>query len=118
MLASYVFWERDEAATLLAEIMGVVSASSEKNEILARARAAAGRGEQASAIVEEIAAELPATGPSSCPFAKKVELACTGDDAAAAACRCLEQARESRMDAFDEIVDDGYALMSGDGAPF
>ena len=115
MLASYVFWERDEAATLLAEIMGVVSASSEKKEILARA--AAGSGEQASAVVEEIAAELPATGPSSCPFAKKVKLACTGDDAADA-CRCLEQARESRMDAFDEIVDDGYALLCGDGAPF
>ena len=117
MLASYVFWERDEAATLLAEIMGVVSASSENNDILARARAAAGSGEQASAVVEEIAAELPATGPSSCPFAKKVKLACTGDDAADA-CRCLEQARESRMDAFDDVVDDGYALLCGDGAPF
>jgi len=116
VLASYVFWERDEAATLLAEIMGVVSASSEKKEILARA--AAGSGEQAWAVVEEIAAERPATGTSPYPFAKKVELACTGDDAAAAACRCLEQARESRMDAFDEIVDDGYALMCGDGAPF
>ena len=115
MLASYVFWERDEAATLLVEIMGVVSASSEKNAIIARA--AAGNCEQAWAVVEEIAAERPATGTSSCPFAKKVELACTGDDAADA-CRCLEQARESRMDAFDEIVDDGYALLCGDGAPF
>ena len=74
-------------------------------------------GEQASAVVEAIAAEVPATGPSSCPFAKKVELACTGDDAAVA-CRCLEQARESRMDAVDEIVDDGYALLCCDGAPF
>ena len=117
MLASYVFWERDEAATLLAGIMGVVIASCEKKDIIARARAAAGSAKDASAVVEEIAAELPATGPSSCPFAKKVELACTGDDAAAAG-RCLEQARESRMDAFDEIVDDGYALMCGDGAPF
>ena len=115
MLASYVFWERDEAAALLAEIMGVVSASSEKKEILARA--AAGSGEQAWAVVEEIAAELPATGPSPYPFAKKVKLACTGDDAAGA-CRCLEQARESRMDAFNNVVDDGYALLCGDGAPF
>ena len=114
-MASYVFWERDEAAALLAEIMGVVSASSEKKEIIARA--AAGSAKEASAVVEEIAAELPATGTSPCPFAKKVELACAGDDAAAAS-RCLEQARESRMDAFDEIVDDGYALMCGDGAPF
>ena len=115
MLASYVFWERDEAATLLAEIMGVVSATGEQKEILARA--AAGSGEQAWAVVEEIAAERPATGTSPYPFAKKVELACTSDDSAAAG-RCLEQARESRLDAFDEIVDDGYALMCGDGAPF
>ena len=114
-MAPYVFWERDEAATLLAGIMSVVSASSEKKESLARA--AAGSGEQAWAVVEEIAAELPATGTSPYDFAKKVELACTGDDAADA-CRCLQQARESRMDAFDEIVDDGYALMCGDGVPF
>ena len=115
MLASYVFWERDEAATLLAEIMGVVSASSEKKEIIARA--AAGHGEQAWAVVEEIAAERPATGTSPYPFAKKVQLACAGDDAADA-CRCLEQARESRMDAFNDVVDDGYALLCGDEAPF
>ena len=111
-----MFWERDEAATLLAGIMGVVGASSEKKDIIARARAAAGSAKEASAVVEEIAAELPATGPSSCPFAKKVKLACTGDDAADA-CRCLEQARESRMDVFDSVVDNGYALLCGDGAP-
>ena len=114
-MASYVFWERDEAATLLTEIMGVVSASSEKKKILARA--AAGSGELASAVVEEIAAERPATGPSPYPFEKKVELACTGDDARAAG-RCLEQAGESRLDAFNDVVDDGYALLCCDGAPF
>ena len=108
MIAFCVFWESDEAATLLAEIMGVVGASSGKNWIISRA--AAGSCEQAWAVVEEIVAERPATGPSSCPFAKQVELACACDVDAGAS-RCLEQARESRLEAVDEIVDDGCALM-------
>ena len=102
-MAAYVFWERDEAAKMLADIMGVSRAATDSKALLAKA--AAERSHAAKAEVEELAATEPVIGASGC-FGHKVQMAFGRGDAGS--CRT----HEARAEAFDAAVADGYALLA------
>ncbi len=81
VVAAHVFWERDEAATLIADVTSVVSAATDAKDLIVKVKA--GGSGDAAAAVEKIAATGPSTGAGG-TFVGKIKLASTFSDARAA----------------------------------
>jgi hypothetical protein len=107
VVAAYVFWERDEAASLLSDIMGVASAATDTKELLAKAAAMDSRA--AAATVEEIA-KAGGWPSSATAFAQRVRCTCTDNCGRAA----VETAMEARAAAFGDLTSEGYAMQDLD----
>ncbi len=104
MVAAYTFWERDEAAKLIADVAGVVRAANDSKELLAKAEVI-GSGD-ATAAVEELAATDPSIGADS-KFIDKVKLASTLSDGR----EYLEAATASRIACHDDVAEVGPPIL-------
>ena len=92
--------ERDEAATIVADVIGVVGAASDAKDLIARAQKRAD-GAPAAAVAE-IAASEPSTGADS-NFIGKIRLACCGGDGRAV----LDATIAGHADALDGVAEAG-----------